>query len=145
MSSNWKQLVPLKKYGINEITKFANPDTQIMLKIDTNWKRGSFTVLVNQDEKDIDYNTSADLYEYFEECYVDILESGTEEFTFIDMTTGEEIEQTEEHAMLIADYYELGLVLLDEKGYVEEDPELYIEGGFELTEEPYEHWAEEND
>jgi len=144
MSSNWKTLVPVHKYGINEIQKFVNPETQTMFKIDVNWKRGTFSVLINNEEN-VNYNEASNLYEYFEECYVDSLESGTEEFIFIDMETGEEIEQTEEHAEFIEQYYVEGINFVYDSGYDEElDPELYIEGGFTLEDGEPTYEEEEN-
>lgn len=135
---NWYVLEPKMKYGINEILNFVNEELQIRLKIDTNWKHGS--LLVNLvDNTDVDCETKDDLYSYFDEITVDMFTSGTEEFTFIDMKTNTEIEKTEEHNKMIEKYIDDGVNFLFEQDYVEEDPEIYITGGFTLLDghDPY--------
>jgi hypothetical protein len=141
---NWYNLEPTCKYAINEVFNFVNDEKKVKFVVHTNWKRGTMTV---SSEEKLDTNTEhkfdeQDLYGVFDECQIDWFDSGNEEFVFVDLNTGEEIKQTDEHEKFIEQYYDEGVNFLDDNGYVEDDPELYIEGGvvLEETQDPYEQF-----
>ena len=132
--SKWYHISNKQKYGINERQYFINRDKDVMMVIDTNWKWGGFDV--KSDVPPISEEV-IELYDRFEEAQLNSVESGVEEFEFRTYSTGEIIEMNNQ---LINDYHEEGLNALFDAGYgEEEDPEIYIEGGFnvEETESPY--------
>ena len=127
--SKWYHISNTEKYGINERQYFINRDKDVMMVIDTNWKWGDFTV--NADTPPTSEEV-IELYENFNESHVDSVESGVEEFEFRTYSTGEIIEMDNQ---LINDYHEEGLNALFDAGFgEEEDPEIYIEGGFNVEE-----------
>jgi len=136
----WYELTPREKYGINEILNFVNIEKKILMKIDINWKRGLFHVLESPDGLIPNWNQDGlNLYDGFEECHLDHVTDGHEEYSFHDLNSFEEIEGNEYTQSLIDGYLDEGVNHLDEQGFLEEDPEIYITGGFllEETDPPY--------
>ena len=136
----WYELTPREKYGINEILNFVNIEKKILMRIDINWKRGMFHVLESPDGLIPNWNQDGlNLYDGFEECQLDHVTDGHEEYSFHDLNSFEEIEGNEYTHSLIDGYLDEGVNHLDEQGFFEEDPEIYITGGFllEETDPPY--------
>ena len=136
----WYELTPREKYGINEILNFVNIEKKILMRIDINWKRGMFHVLESPDGLIPNWNQDGlNLYDGFEECQLDHVTDGHEEYSFHDLNSFEEIEGNEYTQSLIDGYLDEGVNHLDEQGFYEEDPEIYITGGFllEETDPPY--------
>jgi hypothetical protein len=136
----WYELTPREKYGINEILNFVNIDKKILMRIDINWKRGLFHVLESPDGLIPNWNQDGlNLYDGFDECQLDHVTDGHEEYSFHDLNSFEEIEGNEYTQSLIDGYLDEGVNHLDEQGFLEEDPEIYITGGFllEETDPPY--------
>lgn len=134
----WYNIQNAQKWGISEIQHFINKDTNTGLKIDTNWKWGSFDIghdgVVESKEETID------VYAEFDEPMVNSLNSGTDEFIFYNLETGEEYD-TKDYEDFINNYHDEGINCLYDNGYDDgDDPEFWIEGGFivEETECPYE-------
>lgn len=135
---SWYYAENSEKYGVNEIQNFVNKEKGILLKIDINWKWAQFYI---NHEGDVEISTElTEMYSTFDEVSVDWMDSGTEVFTFYDLKTNEVIEKTDEFNDLIEGYWEEGVNALYDNGYDEEDPELWIVGGFSLetTEPPFE-------
>ena len=135
---SWYHLTNKQKYGINEIQYFANTEKDMLLMIDMNWKWGSFHI--NQEDPVDDITEPFELYSEFDEANIDALESGTEEFTFKVISTGEVLDNAA-FEEFIEQYYDEGINFLYDNGYEEErDPEFWITGGFALEEieNPYE-------
>jgi len=131
----WYELTPREKYGINEILNFVNTEKKILMRIDINWKRGMFHVLESPDGLIPNWNQDGlNLYDGFEECQLDHVTDGHEEYSFHDLNSFEEIEGNEYTQSLIDGYLDEGVNHLDEQGFFEEDPEIYITGGFLLEE-----------
>jgi hypothetical protein len=133
-------LTPREKYGINEILNFVNIEKKILMRIDINWKRGLFHVLESPDGLIPNWNQDGlNLYDGFDECQLDHVTDGHEEYSFHDLNSFEEIEGNEYTQSLIDGYLDEGVNHLDEQGFLEEDPEIYITGGFllEETDPPY--------
>jgi len=108
------------------------------LIIDTNWKWGSFDIghdgIVSHTEETVD------VYAEFDEPMVNALNSGTDEFIFYNLETGEEYE-AKDYNDFINNYHDEGINYLYDNGFDDgDDPEFWIEGGFtiEETECPYE-------
>jgi hypothetical protein len=136
----WYELTPREKYGINEILNFVNTEKKILMRIDINWKRGMFHVLESPDGLIPNWNQDGlNLYDGFDECQLDHVTDGHEEYSFHDLNSFEEIEGNEYTQSLIDGYLDEGVNHLDEQGFLEEDPEIYITGGFllEETDPPY--------
>ena len=136
----WYEWTPREKYGINEILNFVNIEKKILMRIDINWKRGMFHVLESPDGLIPNWNQDGlNLYDGFEECQLDHVTDGHEEYSFHDLNSFEEIEGNEYTQSLIDGYLDEGVNHLDEQGFFEEDPEIYITGGFllEETDPPY--------
>jgi hypothetical protein len=136
----WYELTPREKYGINEILNFVNIEKKILMRIDINWKRGLFHVLESPDGLIPNWNQDGlNLYDGFDECQLDHVTDGHEEYSFHDLNSFEEIEGNEYTQSLIDGYLDEGVNHLDEQGFLEEDPEIYITGGFllEETDPPY--------
>ena len=136
----WYELTPREKYGINEILNFVNTEKKILMRIDINWKRGMFHVLESPDGLIPNWNQDGlNLYDGFEECQLDHVTDGHEEYSFHELNSFEEIEGNEYTQSLIDGYLDEGVNHLDEQGFFEEDPEIYITGGFllEETDPPY--------
>ena len=136
----WCELTPREKYGINEILNFVNIEKKILMRIDINWKRGLFHVLESPDGLIPNWNQDGlNLYDGFDECQLDHVTDGHEEYSFHDLNSFEEIEGNEYTQSLIDGYLDEGVNHLDEQGFLEEDPEIYITGGFllEETDPPY--------
>ena len=136
----WYELTPREKYGINEILNFVNIEKKILMRIDINWKRGMFHVLESPDGLIPNWNQDGlNLYDGFEECQLDHVTDGHEEYSFHDLNSFEEIEGNEYTQSLIDGYLDEGVNHLDEQGFFEDDPEIYITGGFllEETDPPY--------
>lgn len=136
----WYELTPREKYGINEILNFVNIEKKILMRIDINWKRGMFHVLESPDGLIPNWNQDGlNLYDGFDECQLDHVTDGHEEYSFHDLNSFEEIEGNEYTQSLIDGYLDEGVNHLDEQGFLEEDPEIYITGGFllEETDPPY--------
>ena len=125
----WYELTPREKYGINEILNFVNIEKKILMRIDINWKRGMFHVLESPDGLIPNWNQDGlNLYDGFEECQLDHVTDGHEEYSFHDLNSFEEIEGNEYTQSLIDGYLDEGVNHLDEQGFFEEDPEIYITG-----------------
>jgi hypothetical protein len=110
------------------------------MRIDINWKRGLFHVLESPDGLIPNWNQDGlNLYDGFDECQLDHVTDGHEEYSFHDLNSFEEIEGNEYTQSLIDGYLDEGVNHLDEQGFLEEDPEIYITGGFllEETDPPY--------
>ena len=136
----WYELTPREKYGINEILNFVNIEKKILMRIDINWKRGLFHVLESPDGLIPNWNQDGlNLYDGFDECQLHHVTDGHEEYSFHDLNSFEEIEGNEYTQSLIDGYLDEGVNHLDEQGFLEEDPEIYITGGFllEETDPPY--------
>ena len=136
----WYELTPREKYGINEILNFVNIEKKILMRIDINWKRGLFHVLESPDGLIPNWNQDGlNLYDGFDECQLDHVTDGHEDYSFHDLNSFEEIEGNEYTQSLIDGYLDEGVNHLDEQGFLEEDPEIYITGGFllEETDPPY--------
>ena len=136
----WYELTPREKYGIKEIFNFVNTEKKILMRIDINWKRGMFHVLESPDGLIPNWNQDGlNLYDGFEECQLDHVTDGHEEYSFHDLNSFEEIEGNEYTQSLIDGYLDEGVNHLDEQGFFEDDPEIYITGGFllEETDPPY--------
>lgn len=118
---------------------FRNEDKGILLKININWKWGSFYVR-NFDEKEIpSISNTLELESLFDEVAVASLESGAEEFLFYDAETKELIEDQDQFQEAIEEYWEEGVNYLYDNGYEEEDPEFWVSGySVEKTDPPYE-------
>ena len=131
----WYELTPREKYGINEILNFVNIEKKILMRIDINWKRGMFHVLESPDGLIPNWNQDGlNLYDGFEECQLDHVTDGHEEYSFHDLNSFEEIEGNEYTQSLIDGYLDEGVNHLDKQGFFENDPEIYITGGFLLEE-----------
>ena len=139
---SWYYLTPTNKWGIIEIMNFRNEDKGILLKININWKRGSFYVH-NLDEKEIPSSPNTiELESLFDEVSVASVENGAEEFLFYDAETKELIEDQDQFQEVIEECWEEGVNYLYDNGYEEEDPEFWIESGYsvEKTDPPYEDY-----
>lgn len=131
----WYELTPREKYGINEILNFVNIKKKILMRIDINWKRGMFHVLESPDGLIPNWNQDGlNLYDGFDECQLDHVTDGHEEYSFHDLNSFEEIEGNEYTQSLIDGYLDEGVNHLDKQGFFENDPEIYITGGFLLEE-----------
>lgn len=134
----WYSIENKEKYGVNEIQFFLNKEKNVKLNIDMNWKWGVFYACLETEPTSP--NETVDIYQYFDEVQVDYLDSGTEEFRFYDITTGEELDDGP-FKELIELYYDEGVNALYDNGFDEElDPEIWVEGGFRIeeTDNPYE-------
>ena len=101
---SWYYLTPTNKWGIIEIMNFRNEDKGILLKININWKRGSFYVH-NLDEKEIPSSPNTiELESLFDEVSVASVENGAEEFLFYDAETKELIEDQDQFQEVIEGY-----------------------------------------
>jgi len=132
----WYELTPREKYGINEILNFVNIKKKILMRIDINWKRGMFHVLESPDYSWRFHSEPErmNLYDRFDECQLDHVTDGYEEYSFHDLFSFEEIEGNEYTQSLIDGYLDEGVNHLDKQGFFENDPEIYITGGFLLEE-----------
>ena len=134
----WYSIENKEKYGVNEIQFFLNKEKNVKLNIDMNWKWGVFHACLETEPTSP--NETVDIYQYFDEVQVDYLDSGTEEFRFYDITTGQELDAAP-FKELIELYYDEGVNALYDNGFDEElDPEIWVEGGFRIeeTDNPYE-------
>lgn len=134
----WYSIENKEKYGVNEIQFFLNKEKNVKLNIDMNWKWGVFYACL--ESAPISPDETVDIYQYFDEVQVDYLDSGTEEFSFYDIVTGEKLDD-EPFKELIELYYDEGVNALYDNGFDEElDPEIWVEGGFRIeeTDNPYE-------
>jgi hypothetical protein len=134
----WYYAENSQKYGVNEILNFVNKEKGVLLKIDINWKWARF--YINHEGEIEVFPSLTEMYSSFDEVVTDWMESGTEIFTFYDLNTNEVIEDVDEFNHIIDGYWDEGINCLDDNGYIEEDPELWIIGGFtlETTEPPFE-------
>jgi len=131
----WYTLTNKSKWGISEIQKVVNRDLGIGIQIGMNWKWGSFSVY-SENELDIEleqkkYQNEVEIY-CFDDCQIDHLDSGAEDFTFWNVDFTEQIE-FDDGAQIIEKYQEEGWNALDDNGFGEElDPEIWIRGGISL-------------
>lgn len=128
----WYSIENKEKWGVNEIQFFLNKEKNIKLNIDMNWKWGTFYACSETEPKSPD--ETVDIYQYFDEVQIDYLDSGTEEFRFYDIKTGEEVDN-EPFKELIELYYDEGVNALYDNGFDEElDSEIWVQGGFKIEE-----------
>lgn len=135
---NWYTLSNTAKWGISEIQKVVNRDLGVGIKIDTNWKWGTFDL---NEENPLDiksaeskYQEDVDLYAEFDDAQVNYLDSGTEEITFWDVDFTEEIE-FDDSDRIIEEWEEEGWNAFDDNGFTEElDPEMWVFGGIKIEE-----------
>ena len=136
--SNWYTLNNSAKWGISEIQYVVNRDLGVGIKIDTNWKWGTFDI-ESETELDIKkleekYQEDVDLYREFDDAQVNYLDSGTEEITFWDAEFKEEIE-FDDSDRIIEEWEEEGWNAFDDNGFTEElDPEMWVVDGIKLEE-----------
>lgn len=139
----WYSLTNKSRWGISEFQYVVNHDIGIGIKIDINWKWGTFDVGVPADfdmsKAQEKYQDDFELYREFEECQINFLDSGTEEITFwnVDFTEKVEYDKSDE---IIELYNEEGWNAFYDNGFSEElDPEIWMYDGFEFekTESPY--------
>ena len=128
----WYNVANASKYGINEIQYFKNAEGTVF-KIDTNWKWGSLDVSTDKDISTFDLTGTLDVYQSFDEAYVNIVHDGTDEYIFID-SNGNEIEQTAAHAAFIESYNEDGVNFLYDEGFDDDETEVIFTGGFTFEE-----------
>lgn len=129
---NWYHIQNAQKWGISEIQYFINKETNTGLKIDTNWKWGSFDI--GHDGIVESTDETVDVYVEFDEPMVNALNSGTDEFIFYNLETGEEYE-AKDHDDFINNYHDEGINYLYDNGFDDgDDPEFWIEGGFTIKE-----------
>lgn len=139
----WYSLTNKSKWGINEIQKVVNRDLGVGIKIDINWKWGTFDIC-SETEIDIEklqekYQDDVEIYCEFDECSVNYLDSGTEEITFWNVDFTEQID-FDDGERIIEEYQEEGWNAFDDNGFGEElDPDMWIVGGITLepSESPY--------
>ncbi|MDA9993048.1 hypothetical protein N9E09_00095 [bacterium] len=134
----WFHIENKQKWGISEIQHFINEETNTGLRIDTNWKWGSFDIGHHTHIEETSEPTN--VYMKFDEPMVNALDSGTDELIFYNLKTGEEYD-ARDYQEFINNYYDEGINYLFDNGFDDgEDSEFWIEGGFtiEETECPYE-------
>ena len=141
---NWYSVENTSKWGISEIQYVVNRDLGVGIKIDTNWKWGTFDI-ESETELDIKkledkYQEELDLYCEFDNAQVNFLDSGTEEITFWDVDFKDEID-FDDGDRIIEEWQNEGWNVFDDNGFNEElDPEMWIADGISIKESvnPYE-------
>lgn len=141
---NWYHIESNAKWGISELQYVINPKLGVGIKIDTNWKWGTFDIesetKLNIQTLESKNKSEVELYSEFDDIQVNYLDSGTEEITFWDVDFKEEIEYNDSER-IIKEWHDEGWNALDDSGFTEElDSEMWIEGGFTIkeTDNPYE-------
>ena len=141
---NWYSVENTSKWGISEIQYVVNRDLGVGIKIDTNWKWGTFDI-ESETELDIKkledkYQEELDLYCEFDNAQVNFLDSGTEEITFWDVDFKDKID-FDDGDRIIEEWQNEGWNAFDDNGFNEElDPEMWIADGISIKESdnPYE-------
>jgi len=141
---NWYSVENTSKWGISEIQYVVNRDLGVGIKIDTNWKWGTFDIEseTKLDTKKLEdkYQEELDLYCEFDNVQVNFLDSGTEEITFWDVDFKDEID-FDDGDRIIEEWQNEGWNAFDDNGFNEElDPEMWIADGISIKESdnPYE-------
>jgi len=141
---NWYSVENTSKWGISEIQYVVNRDLGVGIKIDTNWKWGTFDIEseMKLDTKKLEdkYQEELDLYCEFDNVQVNFLDSGTEEITFWDVDFKDEID-FDDGDRIIEEWQNEGWNAFDDNGFNEElDPEMWIADGISIKESdnPYE-------
>ncbi len=141
---NWYSVENTSKWGISEIQFLVNRDLGIGIRLDTNWKWGTFDIEseTKLDTKKLEdkYQEELDLYCEFDNVQVNFLDSGTEEITFWDVDFKDEID-FDDGDRIIEEWQNEGWNAFDDNGFNEElDPEMWIVDGISIKESdnPYE-------
>jgi hypothetical protein len=141
---NWYSVENTSKWGISEIQFLVNHDLGIGIRLDTNWKWGTFDIEseTKLDTKKLEdkYQEELDLYCEFDNVQVNFLDSGTEEITFWDVDFKDEID-FDDGDRIIEEWQNEGWNAFDDNGFNEElDPEMWIADGISIKESdnPYE-------
>jgi hypothetical protein len=140
----WYSINNKSKWGISEIQYVVNRDLGIGIKIDINWKWGTFDIETESklDIKALEekYSEDVDLYREFEDVQMNYLDSGTEDITFWDVDFKQECE-FDDGDRIIEAWQEDGWNALYDNGFDDElDADMWIVGGLiiEETNNPYE-------
>jgi len=141
---NWYHIESKAKWGISELQYVINPKLGVGIKLDTNWKWGTFDIesetKLDTKKLENEHQDEVELYREFDDIQVNYLDSGTEEITFWDVDFKEKIEYNDGER-IIKEWEDEGWNAFDDNGFTEElDPEMWIEGGFRIkeTNNPYE-------
>lgn len=141
---NWYSVENTSKWGISEIQYVVNHDIGIGIKIDTNWKWGTFDIEseTKLDVKKLEdkYQEELDLYREFDNVQVNFLDSGTEEITFWDAKFKDRVD-FDDGDRIIEEWENEGWNAFADNGFSEElDPEMWIVDGINIKESdnPYE-------